>query len=679
MAVCRTSQWVNTSPFVELTVTQKSSTTTSVTLEYEFLYFSEYGPANTTVNKDYSVKINGKTVKSGTFDIDGISGGREICSGTVTVDKGSATKDIAFECSFSFNLTWSGSYAGTKYASGTISIPALSAYTVTYNANGGTGAPSAQTKYHDKALTLVNTKPARSKYTFVEWNTNAKGTGTSYEPGGTYTGNANLTLYAIWTATTYKITYNANGGSGAPSAQTKNHGTALTLSSTKPTRSGYVFQGWSTSSSGAVKYTPGSTYTIDESVTLYAIWSSTYVKPSISSVSADRCDSAGAVDDNGTYAIVKFNWSTSITVKSVKIEWKEESSSVTTWSSTNISATGTSGSVSKVVGGSLATETSYSIRVTVTDNTDSSERYISISGSVFPIDILGCGPNYKQGVAIGKPAENEEMFDVKWFTRIRDQLCVGEKTGHLDGKTGVFISNEGYMHLQRSSTLSYHPYIGFMKDNQTSAAVMIRYNVTDDLLEITGKKVRANYQMSSKKDMLSTTADGCAFAHNYGGTGPTIKFGVGTNGTDRGIYDWSGEKWLFKYNGTDISMAPNAGEYKPYYSSGDTIDVYLETAGYVTSSTTGIHFNIPLAKPVIGNPAVSISSISGFKLRQYGDYTHGSDADVFVKPSSYSATISGNGHVNVTATFGGSGSTTQYCPLNNAPIGIYAVVRVTLS
>jgi hypothetical protein len=47
-------------------------------------------------------------------------------------------------------------------------------------------------------------------------------------------------------STIYNITYNANGGSGEPSAQLKKNGTDLTLSSTKPTRTGYTFQNWNT-------------------------------------------------------------------------------------------------------------------------------------------------------------------------------------------------------------------------------------------------------------------------------------------------------------------------------------------------------------------------------------------------------------------------------------------------
>ena len=71
-------------------------------------------------------------------------------------------------------------------------------YTITFNARGGTGGPTTVTKTHGVTLTLPTTKPTRSGYTFVEWNTKSDGTGTAYAPGASYTGNANATLYARW-------------------------------------------------------------------------------------------------------------------------------------------------------------------------------------------------------------------------------------------------------------------------------------------------------------------------------------------------------------------------------------------------------------------------------------------------------------------------------------------------
>jgi len=73
-------------------------------------------------------------------------------------------------------------------------------YTVTYNANNGTGGPTTQTKTHDVALTLSGSVPTRTGYTFAGWNTYSNGSGTSYVSGASYTDNADVTLYAQWTA-----------------------------------------------------------------------------------------------------------------------------------------------------------------------------------------------------------------------------------------------------------------------------------------------------------------------------------------------------------------------------------------------------------------------------------------------------------------------------------------------
>ena len=59
------------------------------------------------------------------------------------------------------------------------------------------------------------------------------------------------TKYTVPKLRTFKISYNANGGSGAPSSQTKYYGIDLTLSSTKPTKTGYTFKGWSVTKGGS--------------------------------------------------------------------------------------------------------------------------------------------------------------------------------------------------------------------------------------------------------------------------------------------------------------------------------------------------------------------------------------------------------------------------------------------
>ena len=153
-------------------------------------------------------------------------------------------------------------------------------YTLSYNANSGSGAPSSQSQTVTAGstpsitFTISNTRPTRTGYDFLGWSTSNSAITASYQPGGSITISANTTLYAVWKAQTFTVSYNANGGSGAPASQTKTYGVTLTLSSTTPTRTGYNFLGWSTSSSATTAtYSAGGSYTTNAAATLYAVWS----------------------------------------------------------------------------------------------------------------------------------------------------------------------------------------------------------------------------------------------------------------------------------------------------------------------------------------------------------------------------------------------------------------------
>lgn len=99
-----------------------------------------------------------------------------------------------------------------------------------------------------------------------------------YYRGGSGTTYKSTSSAGSWTVpiATHTVAYNANGGSGAPASQTKTYGAVLTLSSTKPTRTGYTFKGWSTSSTAtSATYSAGGQYGADQwggTVTLYAVW-----------------------------------------------------------------------------------------------------------------------------------------------------------------------------------------------------------------------------------------------------------------------------------------------------------------------------------------------------------------------------------------------------------------------
>ena len=95
--------------------------------------------------------------------------------------------------------------------------------------------------------------------------------GGKYYPAVKMTSSSSTTYY-------FSISYNANGGSGAPSStdggSSSSSSKSITLSSTKPTRSGYTFLGWSTSSTAtSASYSSGSSYSFSYGTTpLYAVW-----------------------------------------------------------------------------------------------------------------------------------------------------------------------------------------------------------------------------------------------------------------------------------------------------------------------------------------------------------------------------------------------------------------------
>ena len=151
-----------------------------------------------------------------------------------------------------------------------------SVYVVTYSANSGNGAPTEATKsftFGTSAISLT-TKGTLTKtgYTFAGWNTLATGLGTNYLENASYSPTASIILYAKWTPNSYTLTYNANGGTtGSTAAITA--GTAVTLSTTAGTKTGYTLAGWNTAADGSgTSYAGATLQTFFSDVTLYALW-----------------------------------------------------------------------------------------------------------------------------------------------------------------------------------------------------------------------------------------------------------------------------------------------------------------------------------------------------------------------------------------------------------------------
>ena len=155
-------------------------------------------------------------------------------------------------------------------ASDAVDCSTVVTYTVTFDANGGTGTMAAQTAA--LPITISQNTFTRSGFNFSGWNTSSDGSGTSYTDEGSYNTTADVTLYAQWTAQSYTITFDANGGTGTMAAQTST--LPIAISQNTFTRNGYNFSGWNTSSDGSgTSYTDQDTYNITTDVTLYAQWS----------------------------------------------------------------------------------------------------------------------------------------------------------------------------------------------------------------------------------------------------------------------------------------------------------------------------------------------------------------------------------------------------------------------
>ncbi|MEE1303536.1 MAG: InlB B-repeat-containing protein [Agathobacter sp.] len=171
-------------------------------------------------------------------------------------------------------LTKSGTIAADKIAWN---------YTVYYSGNGQTSGSTAATQMvYGTSKNIAANGFGKTGYLFSSWNTRGDGTGTSIGAGSSrsnLTKTGSITLYAIWKANTYYISFNGNGQTaGTTARKTMTYNKADTLTSNGFTKTGYYFSKWNTKADGT-----GSSYannatvknlsaTNNATVALYAIW-----------------------------------------------------------------------------------------------------------------------------------------------------------------------------------------------------------------------------------------------------------------------------------------------------------------------------------------------------------------------------------------------------------------------
>lgn len=306
--------------------------------------------------------------------------------------------------------------------------------TVTKSLPNKSFTTNRSTKYHNEQIgTFTITIPRGTAAQTATISVSSSITITSSDfsgksASGTVTGSATVSVPVLQS---YAVTYNNNNGTGTTQSQTKYYGVALSLNYTNPSLTNYSFIGWATSEVNAKAgtysgtYVKGYSYTSNAALTLYGTYALAYSKPIINNLSVERCapdpDNVGQYlpDDEGTYAIVSFDWSV-FTSNSPQYYGGStypyssnavDSCTVTVGSETATpTLTGTSGSETVVVGsGNFSTDTQYATTVEITDTQTATSPHTTTAGgalptSSFPIDVNADGT----AVAILRPAPDND-------------------------------------------------------------------------------------------------------------------------------------------------------------------------------------------------------------------------------------------------------------------------------
>lgn len=212
---------------------------------------------------------------------------------------------------------------------------------------------------------------------------------------GTSSASQTITIPAL---ASHTVSFNANGGTGAPGSQTKWYGTVITLSSTKPTRTNYEFLGWSTSSTGTVEYQPGGQYGADADVTLYAVWKLLYVPPKFTNALAIRTNSMSSTtsDYSGGYCYASFTYKVDTTIypsnvaKSIVCRYYQDGSTT----GVTVTPTGDLNKASGTINVHFAASINsvYCIECTLTDTKNGTATIArSITTGVLPMEVTNKG------------------------------------------------------------------------------------------------------------------------------------------------------------------------------------------------------------------------------------------------------------------------------------------------
>ena len=238
-----------------------------------------------------------------TLNANGGTGGDEMQScypnygeSTCTITPTAPTRDNYYF------LGWADSASATSatYAVGssiTLSEPkALYAiwapiYRLSFNVNSGSGSVTAKTCHPTTTngtckITIPEAELSRDNYYYLGWADSGTATSAVYQSGEKVTMSGNKTIYAIW-APIYALSFDANGGSGAPAKQTchpstTNGSCTVMVPNTAPTLDRHTFLGYADTSdaeTASSNYEASKTVTLSANKTIFAVWQRNPIEP----------------------------------------------------------------------------------------------------------------------------------------------------------------------------------------------------------------------------------------------------------------------------------------------------------------------------------------------------------------------------------------------------------------
>ena len=383
-----------------------------------------------------------------------------------------------------------------------------------------------------------------------------------------------------------------------------------------------------------------------------------YATPKVTKLVAERCNQNGTANAQGEYVKVSFAYTVSTLngKNTLKYYLKYKKSTDTTYTeATNLVPT--SGSYIFAADKS----SSYDIIYGVQDDFHHITRTTSASTAMVLMHWKSDGT----AMGVGKMVEESNLFDVGLPTRFFDKATFeNDKSIFGTDVDGTICSALIPVSASGNTSLGYGLY-NAKRGNTHLYGNKIQF-YTNEGVYLNGNELYLNNDMRIYAKSTDNKVKNVFQGQNS------------NNNTVVGYGNYSEKVGNTNVYGYDVflgvSNIASPGTYRPYWRQGASVDVVINTAGFVTNASKDVYFTIPFSRPIIGSPTVTVASTGSFILRQGNAYTHGSTATISATPTKYSVTADIDTGITIAASFSDITNVT-----NNSPIGVKWVGTITFS